>query len=94
MQAIFSSNQGQLSAQGPGIQIQLKRACMSHLLAAARFACFAGQAEVLQAAAKAFWNTAVELMGTPESRNIIVESLEELAGLMCSLKGPDPQFQV
>lgn len=67
---------------------------MTHLLAAARFASFAGQAEVLQTAAKAFWNIAVDMMGTPESRCILVEDMEELAGLMCALKCPDTAFQV
>ena len=67
---------------------------MSHLLAAARFANFAGQAELLESAIKAFWNTTVELMGSTEGRSIITDSLEELADLMCMQKCPDFSFQV
>ena len=94
MQAISTSNQELLIGQPPATQIQLRKVCMIHLLAAARFASFAGQAAVLQTAAKAFWNAAVELMSTPESRCIPVEGLEELSGLMCAVKCPDTAFQV
>lgn len=67
---------------------------MAHQLAAARFACFAQQAELLQTAAMAFWNATTELMGSPEIRLILGEGLEDLASLMCGLKCPDAQFQV
>ena len=67
---------------------------MAHLLAAARFANFAGQAELLESAIKAFWNTTVELMGSAEGRSIITDSLEELADLMCMQKCLDSGFQV
>ncbi len=67
---------------------------MGHLLAAARFANFAGQAELLESAIKAFWNTTVELMGSAEGRSIITDSVEELADLMCMQKCPDSSFQV
>lgn len=67
---------------------------MGHLLAAARFASFAGQAELLESAAKAYWNTTIELMSSASGRSIIMESLQELAELMCERKCPDANFQV
>ena len=67
---------------------------MSNLLAAARFASFAGQAELLECAVKAYWNTTVELVGSAEGRSLVTEGLEELAELMCGLKLPDSAFQV
>lgn len=67
---------------------------MAHQLAAARFACFAQQAELLQTAAMAFWNGTVQLMGAPEARGVLVDGLDELASLMCGLKCPDAAFQV
>ncbi|DBA87841.1 TPA: hypothetical protein ACH3X1_004837 [Trebouxia sp. C0004] len=92
-QAVVIANQGSLSSQRPATQIQLRRVCMSHLLAASRFANFAGQAELLESAIKAFWNTTVELMGSAEGRSIITDSLEELADLMCMQTCPDSSFQ-
>ena len=94
MQAIITSNQDVLSAQLPATQIQVTKICTAHLLAAARFASFAQQAELLQTAAMAFWNSTVQLMGTLESRVVIVEGLDELASLMCGLKCPEAAFQV
>ncbi len=94
MQAILINNKGTLAAQAPAAQIQLRKLCMGHLLAAARFASFAGQAELLQSAAKAYWNSSVELMGLAEGRSIVTEGLQELAGLMCEHKCPDAAFQV
>lgn len=94
MQAILASNQDVLKAQTPAVQIHVRKACMAHLLAAARFACFAQQAELLQSAAMAFWNAATELLGTPESRAILGEGLDELATLMCGVKCSDAVFQV
>ena len=94
MQAIRTSNEGVLPAQAPATQIQVTKSCTAHLLAAARFASFAQQAELLQTAAMAFWNCTVQLMGTPESRVVLVEGLDELAGLMSGLKCPDAAFQV
>lgn len=67
---------------------------MAHLLAAARFACFAQQAELLQTAAMAFWNACTDLMGTPDSRVLLGEGLDELASLMCVIKCSDAAFQV
>lgn len=90
----MTSNQDVLTAQLPATQIQLKKVCMAHLLAGARFASFAQQAELLQTASMAFWNAGVELMGTPEGRLVFAEGLDELASLMCGLKCPDAQFQV
>lgn len=94
MQAIRTSNEDVLSAQPPATQVQVTKICTAHLLAAARFACFAQQAELLQTAAMAFWNGTLQLMGTPESRVVLVEGLDELASLMGGLKCPDPAFQV
>ena len=42
----------------------------------------------------AFWNGTVQLMGTPESRVVLVEGVDELASLMCGLKCPNAAFQV
>lgn len=94
MQAIITSNQDVLSAQPPATQIQVTKLCSAHLLAAARFASFAQQAELVQTAAMAFWNGTVQLMGAPESRVVLVEGLDELASLMGSLKCPNAAFQV
>ena len=94
MQAVLITNQGSLSSQRPATQIQLRRVCIGHLLAAAHFANFAGQAELLESAIKAFWNNTVDLMGSAEGRSIITDSLEELADLMCMQKCPDSSFQV
>ena len=95
MQAVLASNQDALTAQAPAVQIQVRNACMAHLLAAARFACFAQQAELLLTATMAFWNATTALMATPESRLILGEGLEELASLMCALKCADAApFQV
>ena len=94
MQATIISNQDVISAQAPATQIRVTKTCCAQLLAAARFASFAQQAELLQTAAMAFWNSTVQLMGTPESRVVCVEGLDELASLMCGLKCPDAAFQV
>ncbi len=88
------TNRGSLSSQRPATQIQLRRVCTGHLLAAARFANFAGQAELLESAIKAFWNTNVDLMGSAEGRSIITDSLEELVDLKCMQMCPDSSFQV
>ena len=61
---------------------------------------------MLQTAVKAFWNTIVELVVSPEGRFVFVEDLEELEMcslsatgyhtldiLMCRLKGPYAQLQ-
>ncbi|KAL3147912.1 hypothetical protein ABBQ32_002622 [Trebouxia sp. C0010 RCD-2024] len=93
-QATLTSNQDVLTAQTPAVQIQVRKACMAHLLAAARFACFAQQAELLQTAAMAFWNACTDLMGTPDSRVLLGEGLDELASLMCVIKCSDAAFQV
>lgn len=94
LQAILITNHPTLPSQSPATQTQLRKVCLSHLLAAARFASFARQAELLEGAVKAYWNTAVELVGSAEGRSLVTEGLEELAALMCQLKLPDSGFQV
>ena len=94
LQAILITNHSSLPSQSPATQTQLRKVCTSHLLAAARFASFARQAELLGCAVKAFWNTTVELVGSAQGRSLVTEGLEELADLMCRLKLPDSDFQV
>ena len=88
------SNEAQLPFQPPAVQLQLRKLCLSHLVAAARFAVFAQRVPVLEGAAKACWNVCTPLMDTAEGRSIVTEALEDLAGLMCELKCQDTSFQV
>lgn len=93
-QAIMTSNEAYLPSQTPAVQLQLRKLCMAHTLAAARFACFADRPQVLQAAAQACWNMCLPLTDSAEGRSILAEKLEDLAGLMCELKCQDAAFQV
>ena len=88
------NNAAALPSQAPAVQLQLRKLCLGHMLAAARFACFASKPEVLQAAAQACWNICMPLVGRAEGRAIVTEQLEELAGLMCEIKCQDAAFQV
>lgn len=94
MQAIMTSNEASLPLHSPAVQVQLRKLCMAHMLAAARFACFVGRPQVLQAAAQACWNVCLPLVDSAEGRSIVAEKLEDLAGLMCELKCQDAAFQV
>ena len=90
----MACNEAVLPSQTPAVQLQLRRLCLTHLLAAARFACFARRPQVLQAAAQACWGVCMPLASTAEGRSIIAESVESIAGLMCEIKCQDTAFQV
>lgn len=94
LQAIMGCNEAVLPSQTPAVQLQLRRLCLAHLLAAARFACFASRPQVLQAAAQACWNVCMPFTGSAEGRSIIADSVQTVAGLMCELRCQDTAFQV